>query len=90
MSQLPGSPAYGLTLVDPPRDRSGPRPVFWLAVLGTFLAYVDGRLRRWLRPVRDRRDIGGGRGVAARPGAGGGPGQGANRIVIRAKSMVQR
>ena len=42
MSQLPGSPAYGLALSDPPRDRSsGPWPTFWLAVLGTFLAYLD-------------------------------------------------
>ena len=41
MSQLPGSPAYGLTLSDPPRDPPGPWPVFWLAVLGTFLAYLD-------------------------------------------------
>jgi NTE family protein len=41
MSQLPGSPPYGLALEDPPRDRSGPWPTFWLAVLGTFLAYLD-------------------------------------------------
>ena len=41
MSQLPGSPPYGLALSDPPRDRSGPWPAFWVAVLGTFLAYLD-------------------------------------------------
>jgi EmrB/QacA subfamily drug resistance transporter len=41
MSRLPGSPPYGLTLSDPPPDRSGPWPTFWLAVLGTFLAYLD-------------------------------------------------
>ena len=41
MSQLPGSPHYGLALSDPPRDRSDPWPTFWLAVLGTFLAYLD-------------------------------------------------
>jgi NTE family protein len=41
MSQLPGSPVYGLALSKPPPDRSGPWPTFWLAVLGTFLAYLD-------------------------------------------------
>jgi EmrB/QacA subfamily drug resistance transporter len=41
VSQIPGSPAYGLATSDPPRDRSGPWPTFWLAVLGTFLAYLD-------------------------------------------------
>ena len=41
MSKLPGSPAYGLATSDPPRDRSGPWPTFWLAVGGTFLAYLD-------------------------------------------------
>ena len=41
MPQLPGSPAYGLATADPPRDRSGPWPVFWVATLGTFLAYLD-------------------------------------------------
>jgi EmrB/QacA subfamily drug resistance transporter len=41
MSKLPGAPAYGLAASDPPRDRSGPWPVFWLAALGTFLAYLD-------------------------------------------------
>jgi NTE family protein len=41
MPQLPGSPAYGLATADPPRDRGGPWPVFWLAALGTFLAYLD-------------------------------------------------
>lgn len=41
MTRLPGSPAYGLATSDPPRDRSGPWPAFWLAALGTFLAYLD-------------------------------------------------
>ena len=42
MSQLPGSPGYGLATADPPRDRSsGPWAAFWLAALGTFLAYLD-------------------------------------------------
>jgi NTE family protein len=41
MSQLPGSPPYGLALSGPPRDHSDPWPTFWLAVLGTFLAYLD-------------------------------------------------
>jgi len=41
MPQLPGSPAYGLATADPPRDHRGPWPVFWLAALGTFLAYLD-------------------------------------------------
>jgi EmrB/QacA subfamily drug resistance transporter len=41
MSQLPGSPAYGLALSGSPPDRASPRPVFWIAVLGTFLAYLD-------------------------------------------------
>jgi EmrB/QacA subfamily drug resistance transporter len=40
MSQIPGTPAYGLATADPPRER-GPWPVFWLAALGTFLAYLD-------------------------------------------------
>ena len=41
MSQLPGSPAYGLALSAPPPERAGPWPAFWVAVLGTFLAYLD-------------------------------------------------
>lgn len=41
MSRLPGSPPYGLALSDPPRDRSGPRPTFWLAVRRKFLAYAN-------------------------------------------------
>ena len=41
MSKLSGAPAYGLATADPPRDRSGPWPAFWLAALGTFLAYLD-------------------------------------------------
>jgi NTE family protein len=41
MSQLPGSPAYGLALSTPPPGRAGPWPAFWIAVLGTFLAYLD-------------------------------------------------
>jgi EmrB/QacA subfamily drug resistance transporter len=41
MSHIPGSPAYGLATSDPPRDRRDPWPVFWLAALGTFLAYLD-------------------------------------------------
>jgi NTE family protein len=41
MSHIPGSPAYGLATADPPRDRRDPWPVFWLAALGTFLAYLD-------------------------------------------------
>ena len=41
MSQLPGSPAYGLALSGSPPERASPRPVFWIAVLGTFLAYLD-------------------------------------------------
>jgi EmrB/QacA subfamily drug resistance transporter len=51
MSQLPGSPAYGLAAAPPPtapsssgpaaRSSSGPWPVFWLAAAGTFLAYLD-------------------------------------------------
>lgn len=32
MSQLPGSPAYGLALSDPPRDRFGPWRTFWLGL----------------------------------------------------------
>ena len=41
MPQLPGSPAYGLATAAPPRDRSAPWTAFWLAALGTFLAYLD-------------------------------------------------
>jgi EmrB/QacA subfamily drug resistance transporter len=41
MTKLPGSPAYGLATADPPSDRNGPWAVFWLATLGTFLAYLD-------------------------------------------------
>ena len=43
MSQLPGSPAYGLATAPPPRSArpSDPWPVFWLAAAGTFLAYLD-------------------------------------------------
>jgi MFS family permease len=41
MSHLPGSPAYGLALSKPPPDGSNPWPTFWLAVGGTFLAYLD-------------------------------------------------
>jgi NTE family protein len=41
MSQLSGSPAYGLALSGPPAERAGPWPAFWIAVLGTFLAYLD-------------------------------------------------
>ena len=40
MSQLPGSPAYGLALADP-HATARPWPTFWLAVGGTFLAYLD-------------------------------------------------
>ena len=39
MAPIPGSPPYGLATADPPRD--GPWAVFWLATLGTFLAYLD-------------------------------------------------
>ena len=41
MPKLPGSPAYGLATADPPPDRSRPWAAFWLAALGTFLAYLD-------------------------------------------------
>ena len=42
MPHIPGSPAYGLATADPPRDRSAtPWTAFWLAALGTFLAYLD-------------------------------------------------
>src|SRR5262245_8972160 len=35
------SQPYGLALSKPPPDRSSPWPTFWLAVGGTFLAYLD-------------------------------------------------
>jgi EmrB/QacA subfamily drug resistance transporter len=42
MPQIPGSPPYGLAVAEPPRDRGGgPWPAFWVATLGTFLAYLD-------------------------------------------------
>jgi EmrB/QacA subfamily drug resistance transporter len=41
MSQLPGSPSYGLATATASRARPGPAAVFWLAAAGTFLAYLD-------------------------------------------------
>jgi hypothetical protein len=40
MTQIPGSPAYGLATADPPRDRGRPWTALRLAALASLRAYV--------------------------------------------------
>ncbi len=58
MPQLPGSPAYGLALSDPPPERAGPRPASNRIVMRVKSIVQRYRRKKWWlttpRAVRSR------------------------------------